>query len=192
MSRIRWALVRGLLAAGPFIFHNHSVGLENSRLKNIKMLILDVDGILTDCRIWMDSNGEWRRYFSVRDGIGVKRLIDNGYTVALITGSKAEDIRSRVKTLGIHHLYEGSIEKETAFADLKQKTGIQDFEIAYMGDDYFDVPLLKAVGFSGTVTDAMEEVKEVVHYIARRPAGNGAVREFCDLIFKNGFFAPGR
>lgn len=181
-----------MLAAESILSHNELVGLDFSKLKNIKMLILDVDGILTDCCIWMDASGEWRRKFSVRDGIGIKRLIESGYKVALITGSKAEDIRSRVKTLGIHYLYEGSIEKESAYQDVKNKTGFENSEIAYMGDDFFDVPLLKAVGFAATVTDAMEEAKEVVHYIARRPAGVGAVREVCDLIYKHGFFAPGR
>ena len=165
------------------------MGLEISRLQNIKLLILDVDGILTDCRIWMDSSGEWRRFFSVRDGIGIKRLVDHGYKLAIITGSKAEDIRSRVKTLGIHFLYEGSIEKENAFADLKKKSGIKESEMAYMGDDYFDLPILKAVGFAATVPDALDEVKKNVHYITQRPAGNGAVREVCDFIFQYGILS---
>lgn len=175
-----------LLAGVNFIFQNGPMTLEISRLKNIKMLILDVDGILTDCKIWMDSSGEWRRQFSIRDGLGIKRLIESGYKIALITGSKAEDIQSRAKSLGIHYLYEGSLEKETAFADLQAKSGIKPTEMAYMGDDDFDIPLLKAVAFAATVPDAMEEVQEIVHYITKRPAGNGAVREVCDFILKYG------
>jgi 3-deoxy-D-manno-octulosonate 8-phosphate phosphatase (KDO 8-P phosphatase) len=183
-----WPQVVALLARSAFIFHNHSMGLEISRLRNIKMLILDVDGILTDCRIWMDTQGEWRRFFSIRDGVGLKRIIESGYKVALITGSKAEDIRARVKSLGIHYLHEGNLNKEPAYLDVKNKSGLEDSEIAYMGDDYFDLPILRTVGFSATVPDAMEEVKEAVHYITLRPGGNGAVREVSDYIFKYGAF----
>ncbi len=165
------------------------MGLDISRLSQIKMLVLDVDGVLTDCRIWMNSQGEWRRFFSIRDGVGIKRLIESGYKIALITGSKAEDIRSRVKVLGIHYLYEGNLEKIPAYDDLKKKTGFLDSEIAYVGDDYFDVPLLQRVAFAATVPDALEEVKKTVHYITERPGGNGAVREICDYIFKYGSFS---
>lgn len=162
------------------------MSIDISRLARIKMLILDVDGILTDCRIFLDSNNEWRRFFSVRDGVGIKRLVESGYQLALITGSKAKDIQERVRILGIHHLYEGKMDKLPSFEDLRQKTGIALDEIAYMGDDYFDVPILERVGFAATVSDAMDEAKEVCHYIAVRPAGNGAVREVCDLIYKHG------
>ncbi len=171
------------------------MGLEISRLQKIKMLILDVDGILTDCRIWMDTNGEWRRFFSIRDGVGLKRLIESGYKVALITGSKAEDIRARVKSLGIHYLHEGNLDKEPAYLDVKNKSGLVDSEIAYMGDDYFDLPILRAVGFAATVPDAMEKVKTSVHYITARPGGNGAVREVSDYILEYGAYRtsmPGR
>ena len=90
------------------------------------------------------------------------------------------------------YFYEGSIEKEGAYVDLKQKTGMQDSELAYMGDDYFDIPLLKAVAFSATVPDALEEVKDIVHYVTQRPAGNGAVREVCDYIHRYGSLSQGR
>ena len=162
--------------------------LEISRLRKIKMLLLDVDGILTDCRIWMDTNGEWRRFFSIRDGVGIKLLIENGYQLGLITGSKAEDIRARVKSLGIHYHYEGSLDKEPAFLDIKKRSGFQDSEIAYMGDDFFDLPILNRVGFSATVPDAMEQVKKSVHYVTSRPGGHGAVREVCDYLLEYGIF----
>ena len=153
------------------------------------MLVLDVDGILTDCKITLDSNGEWKRFYSVRDGVGIKALIENNYKVAIITGANAIDVRARVKMLGIHYLYEGKTDKMPAFQDLQKTSGLSPDEMAYMGDDFFDIPLLEKVKFSATVPDAMEEVIGTVQYITKRPAGNGAVREICDYILKYGYYA---
>lgn len=152
------------------------------------MLVLDVDGVLTDTRLWFDGS-EWRRFFSIRDGVGIKRLIDAGYKIAVITGSKAEDIRNRVKTLGIQYFYEGASDKEPSFLQLQQESGVKPTEMAYVGDDIFDIPLLQAVGFAATVPEAVDEVLEVAEYVTRRPGGCGAVREICDYIYKYGAFA---
>ena len=170
------------------IFH---LGLDVQKLKHVKMLVLDVDGILTDCRLWMDSNGQWKRIYSVRDGVGIKALIEAGYKVGIITGAQAEDVRSRVKMLGIQYFYEGALDKIPPFKDLQEKSGLKPEEMAYMGDDFFDLPVLNQVQFSATVPDAMEEVVEAVQYVTRRPAGNGAVREVCDFILKYGFYSKG-
>jgi len=167
------------------------VGIDVQKLRNIKMLVLDVDGILTDCRLWMDSNGQWKRIYSVRDGVGIKALIESGYKVAIITGSTAEDVRSRAKMLGINYFFEGALNKIPSFDELQKQSGIKPSEMAYMGDDFFDVPILKQVQFSATVPDAMEEVLETVQYVTKRPAGNGAVREVCDYILKYGHFSKG-
>lgn len=164
---------------------------EYERLRKIKLLAFDVDGILTDCRVFMDSNGEWKRFFCVRDGAGIKRVIDAGYQVALITGSKANDIRQRAKILGIQHLYEGSVDKKPAFEDLLKKTGLKSDEISYMGDDYFDIPLLKQVGFAATVPECVPDVKEVVHWVTSVSGGQGAAREICDFIYKFGALSKG-
>lgn len=150
------------------------------------MLVLDVDGILTDCRLWMDSNGEWKRIYSVRDGVGIKLLIEAGYKLAIITGSKAEDVRARAKMLGFHYFFEGALDKLPSFQDLQKQSGVKPDEMAYMGDDIFDIPLLKAVAFSATVPEAVDEVIEASDYTTRRPGGNGAVREVCDYILKYG------
>ena len=162
------------------------MAIDIQRLKNIKLLILDVDGVMTDTRIWLDSSGQWRRFYSIRDGVGIVRLIEAGYKIAVITGSIAEDIQVRVKKLGIHYFYEGALEKETSFEDLKKKTQFRPEEMAFIGDDIYDIPLLKDVGFPATVPEAVEEVKEVVQYITVRPGGLGAVREVCDMIYKYG------
>lgn len=154
----------------------------NQKLSKIKLLLLDVDGILTDCRIFFDPNGEWRRFFSIRDGYGIKLLLDNGFQVGIITASKSKDIAERAKMLKLTYFYEGSLDKEPAYQEILIKSGLTAEQVAYMGDDLFDLPILTQVGFAATVADAMEEVKNKVHYIAKRPAGNGAVREVCDLI----------
>lgn len=160
--------------------------LEKLNLEKVKMLVLDVDGVLTDSRIFLDSDGEWKRFFSIRDGAGIKRLIENGYKTAIITGSRSKDIQARAKVLGIHYFYEGALNKEPSFLKLQQDSGLQPSNMAYIGDDYFDIPLLNQVAFSATVPDALEEVKQIVRYVTHRPGGNGAVREVCDLIYQYG------
>lgn len=167
------------------IFHNDFVAIEISKLKNIKMLVLDVDGVLTDTRMWFDGT-EWRRFFSIRDGVGIKRLIESGYKIAVITGSKTEDIRARVKSLGIQYFYEGALDKEPSFLQLQKDSGLMPDQMAYIGDDIFDIPLIQSVAFSATVPEAVDEVIEVADYVTRRPGGCGAVREICDYIYKYG------
>ncbi|WP_246845347.1 HAD family hydrolase [Bdellovibrio sp. NC01] len=157
-------------------------------MKNIKMLVLDVDGVLTDTRLWFDGK-EWRRFFSIRDGVGIKRLIDSGYKTAVITGSKAEDIRARVKSLGIHYFYEGALDKGPSFLQLQKESGIAPHEMAYIGDDIFDIPMIQEAAFGATVPEAVDEVLEIADYVTRRPGGCGAVREVCDYIYKHGAFA---
>lgn len=162
------------------------MSLQIDRLKTVKVLALDVDGILTDCKIWLDTDGEWRRTFSIRDGWGIKRIQNAGYKVGLITASKAADIRARAKSLQLDFFFEGSLDKEPAFAELQKSMGLAPNQIAYMGDDLPDIPLLRQVGFAATVPDAIDDVKSLVHYVTQRPGGNGAVREVCDLIFQYG------
>lgn len=165
------------------------MGLDILKLKTIKMLVLDVDGVLTDCRLWMDSNGEWKRIYSVRDGVGIKALAEAGYKLAVITGSEASDVRARVKMLGFHYFYEGAVDKWPSFQKLMRESGLNAGEIAYVGDDVFDIPLIQAVAFGVTVPEAVDEVIESAHYVTKRPGGNGAVREVCNFILKYGFYS---
>ena len=153
------------------------------------MLVLDVDGVLTDCRLWMDSNGEWKRIYSVRDGVGIKEISAAGYKLAIITGATATDVRARSKMLGFDYFYEGALDKGPSFEKLLKESGFKREEIAYVGDDIFDIPLLNVVGFAATVPEAVDEVIEVVDYVTKRPGGNGAVREICNFILKYGFYA---
>lgn len=165
------------------------MGLEIDRLRSVRMLVLDVDGVLTDGRIWLDADNEWRRFFSIRDGMGIKLLREHGYRIAVITASRAEDIRQRVKNLKIDFFYENAHDKEPAFAELQSASGLKPSEMAYVGDDLPDLPLLKQVGFAATVPEAVQPVKEAVHYVTRAPGGSGGVREVCDLIQRYGALA---
>lgn len=152
------------------------------------MLVLDVDGVLTDTRIWFDGN-EWRRFFSIRDGVGIKRLSESGYKLAVITGSRSQDIRERVKSLGIHYFYEGALDKGPSFLQLQKDSGLTPAEMAYIGDDIFDIPMIQESAFGATVPEAVDEVIEVADYVTKRPGGMGAVREICDYIFKYGAYS---
>jgi 3-deoxy-D-manno-octulosonate 8-phosphate phosphatase (KDO 8-P phosphatase) len=168
---------------------NKYMRLDISKLKSIKMLVLDVDGVLTDCRLWMDSNGEWKRVYSVRDGVGIKALSEAGYKLAIITGAQATDVRARAKMLGFDFFYEGAIDKWPSFEKLQAESGIKPEEMAYVGDDIFDIPLINAVAFGATVPEAVDEVIEAASYVTKRPGGNGAVREVCNFILKYGFYS---
>ncbi|MEY4617111.1 MAG: hypothetical protein RJB66_2071 [Pseudomonadota bacterium] len=168
------------------------IGMEHIRkLNKIKLLIFDVDGVLTDSRIFLDSDGEWKRFFSIRDGVGIKEMQKLGYQTAIITGSKSKDIAARAKSLGITYFYEGFLDKEPAFVQLQKESQINPSEMAYIGDDIYDIPLLKEVGFSATVPEAVAEVKAIVDFITERPGGLGAAREVCDQVIKHGYFSNG-
>ena len=159
------------------------------KVKNIKMLVMDVDGILTDARIILDSSLGWKRFFSVRDGVGIHQLRHNGYKTAIITGSHSEDVRKRAQHLKIDHFFENKLDKGPAYEELKKLSGFADNEICYIGDDIFDIPLLKQVGFSATVPEAVEEVIKECDYITNRNGGYGAIRDLCQLILKHGYFS---
>lgn len=165
------------------------MGLDVQKLSSVKMLVLDVDGVLTDCRLWMDANGEWKRIYSVRDGVGIKALAEAGYKLAIITGAKATDVQARAKMLGFHYFYEGALDKWPSFQQLQADSGLKPAEMAYVGDDIFDIPLLKSVGFGATVPEAVDEVIENAQYVTKRPGGNGAVREICQFILKYGYYS---
>lgn len=154
------------------------------------MLVMDVDGVMTDCRTFMGADKEWRRFFSIRDGYGIMRLREAGFKTAVITGTKAQDIQERISRLKIDYFYEGNLEKLTCLEDLAMKSGLSYEQMAYMGDDDFDLPILERVGFAATVSDAMESVLKISHYTAKRPAGNGAVREVCEMLLQHTTLKP--
>ncbi len=159
------------------------------KLKKIKMLVMDVDGILTDSRIILDSSIGWKRFFSVRDGIGIHQLRHLGYKTAVITGSCSEDVRQRMQHLKIDYFYENKLDKIPAYEELKKESGFSDEEISYIGDDIFDIPLLRKAGYSATVPEAVEEVLKECDYITKRKGGYGAVRDLCQQIIEHGHYS---
>lgn len=160
--------------------------LEIDRVKPLRLIAFDVDGILTDNHVWMLQPGEWRRTFSIRDGYGIQMLIEKGYQIAFITGSRSDDVKERAKVLKIHYFYEGTLNKLPAYEEIKQKTGFKDEQILYMGDDFFDIPLIEKAGLGITVPDASQKVRDAANYITQKNGGFGAVREVCEIVLEYG------
>jgi 3-deoxy-D-manno-octulosonate 8-phosphate phosphatase (KDO 8-P phosphatase) len=156
----------------------------NNKLKNIRLLLLDVDGVMTDGGIIYDANGLETKRFNVKDGHGIKMLQRFGVEVGIITGRTSIVVDNRAKELGISLIYQGSLKKLDSYDDIKLKTGYSDEQIAYMGDDVIDVPVLRRVGFSAAPLDGLSEVRAVVDFVATCAGGCGAVRELCDHILK--------
>jgi 3-deoxy-D-manno-octulosonate 8-phosphate phosphatase (KDO 8-P phosphatase) len=153
-----------------------------ARLSRCRLVCLDMDGVLTDGHLYYAGNGEWSQRFSVRDGYGMKLLMEAGIELAILSGGDVPSGRARAKSLGIKHAYFGLSDKVAAFRDLSGSLGIGAPETLFIGDELVDVPLLKQVGVAVTVPDAVDEVKAIVHYVTQRPGGDGAVREICDLV----------
>lgn len=154
------------------------------RLKGIRILILDVDGVLTDGKIIYTDGGVEIKAFDVRDGHGIKLVMRSGMDVALITARQSSVVDHRAKDLGIDLVYQGMKDKLRAFDEILEKKSLKPEDVAYVGDDIIDLPVLKRAGFSCAVSDAVAEVKGAVDYVASRPGGGGAVREICELILK--------
>lgn len=152
--------------------------------KNIKLLILDVDGVLTDGSIILDNDGNELKAFHVRDGHGIKMLQRAGVTVAIITGRQSKVVARRAQELGITEIYQRCILKSVAYDHLLEKTGLSDAEVAYIGDDIVDIPLLRKVALPVVVADATDETKAEAIMLTKNRGGRGAVREVSDLILK--------
>ena len=150
------------------------------------MLICDVDGVLTDGRLWITDDGKWRRSFHILDGVGIKLLQEEGYDVGVISGGQSDDVALRMRFLNIKHCYLDAGDKRQPFENILRDTNLKPQEIAFIGDEVFDIPVLKEVGFAVTVPHAVDEVKKAAHYVTKRPGGFGAVREVIDLIRKHG------
>ena len=154
------------------------------RARKVKLLLLDVDGILTEGRIIIDAEGREIKSFFVQDGMGIKLLQRSGVEVGILSSRSSSPVRHRAHELGIKLVFQGELEKGTLYQKILKEKGLTDGEVAYMGDDWVDIPVLKRVGLAVTVPEAWPPVKEWAHYITRRPGGRGAVREVCDLILK--------
>ncbi|OGT37523.1 MAG: hypothetical protein A3F11_02585 [Gammaproteobacteria bacterium RIFCSPHIGHO2_12_FULL_37_14] len=152
------------------------------KAKLIQLLILDVDGILTNGELYYDRDGEQLKCFHVHDGLGIQLLQKCGVKIAVISSKKSAAVSHRLNHLDIQHVYLGQDNKLTAYAELKQQLQLDDNHIACMGDDLPDLPLLRRAGFAITVPQAPEIIRDHVDMITTREAGKGAVREACEFI----------
>ncbi|MBK8816651.1 MAG: 3-deoxy-manno-octulosonate-8-phosphatase KdsC [Methylococcaceae bacterium] len=154
------------------------------KAKNIKLLILDVDGVLTDGRLFFDNEGKEYKCFNARDGHGIKLLRQCGVEVAVISGRRSNSVALRMQSLGIEYVYQGHEDKRAALSELLQNTGINAAEAAHVGDDLLDLPIMMRVGLAIAVNDANFAVKEKADWCTSLPGGQGAVREVCDFILQ--------
>jgi len=153
-----------------------------ARAARVRLVLLDVDGVLTDGRIWFGPDGEALKAFDVRDGHGIVRLRDH-VDFGVISGRPGRATQKRLEELGFKHLIFSQRDKLDGYATLAP-LGFADAEVAYMGDDVNDIPLLRMVGLSAAPADAYPDVLSEVHLVSRFPGGRGAVRELCELILQ--------
>ena len=148
----------------------------------IRLLALDVDGVLTDGRLYYGLQGEALKVFHVRDGAGLKQLCAAGMVVAVISGRRSPMTRRRCRELGIRHVIQGVADKQVALQRLCMRLAIEPAECACIGDDTPDVPMMRAAGLAFAVADAHEEARRAAHVVTALPGGHGAVREVCDRL----------
>ena len=156
---------------------------KRSLLRRIRLVVLDVDGTMTDGRLYYGAEGEAYKAFDVRDGHGLRLLqIFGGVKLAVLTGRRADLVMQRCRELSIEHVIGQSRAKGAAIEQLARDAGVPLAEAAFMGDDVNDLPALRKVGFSCAPADAAAEVLREVDWVSRRPAGRGAVRELCEIL----------
>jgi len=150
----------------------------------IKLVIFDVDGVLTDGSLFLSDDGQEYKAFNSKDGFGMRLLQDSGIDIGIITGRESTLVKLRMKELGINYVLQGRREKGPALDEMMATTGLTLDEIAYVGDDVVDLPIMSRVGFSIAVQDARPVVKKHAHWITESPGGRGAGRDVCELILE--------
>ena len=150
------------------------------KIKSIKLLILDVDGVLTDTKLYVTNDGQVNKAFSSKDGIGMKLLLMSGIKIAIISGGNSDCVNHRMKSLGVEYVYQNQKDKMVAFNELKSKLNLENSQIAYVGDDLPDLIPIMSAGFGIAVLNACELIKGRADYITKKEGGKGAVREICD------------
>lgn len=153
--------------------------------KNIKLVIFDVDGVMTDGRIIVDDNGVETRIFDIKDGFGAIALKMTGIECAIITSKSSGAVRRRAQELKIERYYEGIRKKTEPYEEMLANLGITDAEVCYVGDDLVDLSMMRRVGLPIAVADAVDDIKEVAKYVTKAPGGRGAVREIAEMILKD-------
>lgn len=154
------------------------------RARRIKLMIFDVDGVLTDGNLWFGPSGEELKAFHSLDGQGIKMLASSGVHVALLSGRSSPAVTARARELGIEHVLHGLEEKRSAYERLLERLSLAPQAAGYMGDDLVDLPVLRRCGFAATTYEAPEEVRKRVHYVTASPSGRGAAREVCEFLMR--------
>ncbi len=152
--------------------------------KKIKLVIFDVDGVLTDGSLFFGDDGQEYKAFYSRDGLGIKLLQRTGVEVGIITARDSQLVNHRMENLGIEHLYQGRLDKISAFEEMIAKLNVSPEQTAYAGDDVVDLPVMKKVGLAIAVQDAHPFVKKHAHWITEHNGGRGAARDICELIME--------
>ena len=155
------------------------------KAKRIKVLVVDIDGVMTDGRIIYSGYGDELRFFDVQDGFGITLLNRAGIKTVIITAGKSKIVKHRARDLKVSKTYHGFMDKIDAFNNLLKHFNVTPEEVCFIGDDLIDIPILKRVGFAVAVSNAVDEAKKLAHYITANKGGRGAVREICDLILKS-------
>lgn len=155
-----------------------------AKAQAVKLLICDIDGVLTDGRLHITQDGIHYLSFHVHDGLGLKLLMHSGIEVAIITTSPSPIIDCRMQQLGIKHYFKHQYDKLIAYEQLQQSLSLEDKQIAYIGDDLIDLPVLERAGLSIAVANAVSEVQQQVSWVTTKAGGQGAVREVCELIMR--------
>lgn len=153
-------------------------------LENIRALICDVDGVLTDGSILLAEDGTEIKRFNSQDGAGIALFVRSGYQMAFLTGRVSGAAATRARELGVQHIRQGAGDKIPPYEDLRAAMGLSDAEICYIGDDLPDVPVMRRVGLAVAVADARPEVRAAAALVTQAPGGRGAVREVIELILK--------
>lgn len=155
------------------------------RARQIRLLVLDCDGVLTDGRILLLPDGGETKFFDVRDGHAMVMAERAGLPIAIISGRESAVVRTRARELKVAHLYEKAWSKKEPYEKVLSDEGVTDKEVCYVGDDVVDIPLMRRAGLAVAVSDAAEEAKNYAHYVTRLEGGRGAVREVIELILKS-------
>lgn len=154
------------------------------KAKRIRLLLLDVDGIMTDGKIILDSQGNESKAFHIHDGHGIYLLKKSGIEVGIISGRSSKSVEYRAKELNITDVHQNARDKLRIYEEIKIRYNLADEDVAFMGDDLIDLPLIHRVGFSATAVDAVSEVREAVDMVTEKKGGEGAVREVIDFMLK--------
>lgn len=154
------------------------------RASRIRLVIFDVDGVLTDGSLFLGDDGQEYKAFNSRDGHGMVMLQESGVQLAVITGRTSNVVQMRMESLGVSDVYQGYRNKLPAYEELKQRRSLDDAQIAYVGDDVVDLPIMRRVGLAIAVADAQAAVREQAHWCTSASGGRGAAREVCELILQ--------